>query len=123
MAHPTQHLAAVPRIVVGDRPIRGGGFVASGPKYLFTLIHEIGQAVDHRLRIVPSFVARTHHGADWTAYPAIVYRGRNVFGPEHPEAGTPRYGEHFAEGYAHMLTRPAALTAPQRALIRRLAGI
>jgi hypothetical protein len=136
---PTPHLRAVPTIVVGDRPASGGGFapaaheirlnrrtfVAShNARYLFTLVHEIGHAVDHLLHITTRFVSETHRaGAEWSAYRAIVYRGTNVFPPDHPEAGTPRYGEHFAEGYGHLLTRPAALTETQRILIRRLAGL
>lgn len=129
---PDAHLSAIPTIVVGERPPSGGGFYRSprlirlnrrtfasiwNRQFLFTLIHEIGHAVDAHRNIVAGFVARTQRqGRDWTTFRAIVYRGRN----RRPDR-TPQYGEHFAEGYAHMLTRPSRLTVPQQALMRRLA--
>jgi len=134
---PTGHLVAIPlNIIVGDRPSSGGAFVASPPaiglnrgtfaaswnrRYLFTLIHEIGHAVDRHFRIVSRLIRATERsGADWNSYRAIEYRGRNRI-RSGPDAGTPAYGEHFAEGYAHLLTRPHRLTRAQQSLIRRLA--
>jgi hypothetical protein len=136
---PSGHLRAIPPIVIGDRPAAGGRFRRSpceiglnrrtfvadhNARYLFTLLHEIGHAVDHANHIVSTFQRETRKtGPDWATYRAIVYLGRNRFPPSDPEAGTPLYGEHFAEGYAKMLTRPAGLTPAQQALIRRLAGL
>jgi hypothetical protein len=141
---PQQHLADVPPIVIGDWPASGGGYrnprapvrghAPAGPciglnratfgadhnrRYLFTLLHEIGHAVDHRLHAVSRFQRTSNEtGAEWDAFRAIHYGGRN----RRPD-GTPAYGEHFAEGYAHMLTRRSAMEAPQQALIRRMAAL
>ncbi len=38
-------------------------------------------------------------------------------------AGTPRFGEHFAEGYEHMLCSARHLSARKALTIRRLAGL
>lgn len=142
---PESHLSFVPPIEIGDRPRSGGAYVpdAGDPpaplirlsrhvfaasynaRYLFTLIHEIGHAVDRNLRAVYRFQARTNRAdadadarREWEAFRAIEYRGRN----RRPD-GTPQYGEHFAEGYAHCLTRPAALTQEQQRIIRDMAEI
>lgn len=138
---PAQHLRHVPTIAVGDRPARGGGYFSSPPRiglnrgvfsadynqhHLFTLLHECGHAVDRGTHAVARFASQcggnlrdgAPGNADWESYRAIRYRGRN----KRPD-GTPQFGEHFAEGYAILLTRPARLNASQQRIIRRMAGM
>jgi hypothetical protein len=142
---PESHLPFVPPIEIGNIPRSGGAYVpdAGDPpqpvirlsrhvfaatynaRYLFTLIHEIGHAVDRQLHAVYRFQRRTNReGADadaareWEAFRAIEYRGRNLRAD-----GTPEYGEHFAEGYAHCLTRPGAITREQQRIIREMAEL
>jgi hypothetical protein len=142
---PIAHLSAIPPIIVGDRPSSGGGYSAGAirlnrrtfgarhnARYLFTLVHEVGHAVDRARHAVARFQSQTGEtGPEWDAYRAIVYNGHNCFPAGttdtdrggHPIAGTPRYGEHFAEGYAHLLCSGRHLTSTQMAIIRRLAGM
>jgi hypothetical protein len=132
---PPKHWVTIPPIRVGDRPGRGGGYVRNPPtiflnrrtfgarwnrRWLFTLLHEIGHAVDHRLgNIVERFVAQSGRtGRYWQAYRAIDYRGTN-----RRSDGTPQYGEHFAEGYALLLTRPHVLSPVQRSVIGQMCGL
>ncbi|MBL9010818.1 MAG: hypothetical protein JNL56_06540 [Alphaproteobacteria bacterium] len=137
---PVQHLGAIPEIWIGNRPASGGGFYRNPPhiglnrrtfdaehnrRHLFTLLHEIGHAVDRQLHAVTQFQHRCTasgdsepSGAEWTLYRAIAYGGRN-----RRADGTPAYGEHFAEGYAILLTRPSRITTAQQRLIRTLARL
>ena len=138
---PPAHLRHVPPIAVGNRPASGGAFYNSPPRiglsrstfsashnrnHLFTLIHECGHAVDRATNAVARFASQcggnlvngASGNADWDAYRAIHYGGRNK-----RRDGTPAFGEHFAEGYAILLTRPARLTTTQQAIIRRMAGM
>lgn len=142
---PAQHLPAVPPIHIGDRSRSGGGFSEGrirsnrltfgaryNRRYLFTLVHEIGHAVDRSRHAVARFQNETREtGEAWAAYRAIAYMGTNRFPASStatdrggvPVAGTPRFGEHFAEGYAHLLCRGRHLTEQQAAIIRRIAGM
>ena len=142
---PEQHLRYVPTIAIGDRPVSGGGFSAGlirlnrrtfgaehNRRYLFTLVHEIGHAVDRATHCVVRFQNTTAEtGAEWLAFRAIEYRGRNRFPAAssvvdrggQPVGGTPRFGEHFAEGYAHLRCSGRHMTPQQSLIIRRLAGL
>ena len=127
---PDAHVRFIPRIEVGDSA-PGGSFRPDlhrillnretfgsswNRNYLFTLIHEIGHAVDRGMHAVAQFMGRTgRSGNDWTTYRSIPYNGRN-----RRADGTPQYGEHFAEGYAIALTRPTRLTHPQLTLIHQI---
>ncbi len=142
---PAQHLLAVPPIYIGDRPHSGGGFsdgairlnrrtfgARHNSRYLFTLVHEVGHAVDRSRNAVVRFQNETGEtGEAWAAYRAIAYMGTNRFPAGStatdrggaPLAGTPRFGEHFAEGYAHLVCSGRHLTREQASIIRRLAGL
>ncbi len=132
---PAFQLSMIPPInIVSVRPNNGGAYKNNPPEirlhrsvfatdynlnYLFTLLHEIGHAVDNHFHIVTTFKNRTHRrGREWEDYRAIHYGGRNRL----PD-GTPKHGEHFAEGYAHILTRHWRLTHRQQSLIRQLARL
>lgn len=138
---PAVHQPYVPTISVGSRPAAGGAFYRSPPRIglarttfvadhninvLFTLLHECGHAVDRETHAVSHFahdcggnlVNGAPGNADWDAYRAIVYRGRN-----RRADGTPQFGEHFAEGYAIFLTHPNRLAGIQQRIIRQMAGL
>jgi len=138
---PIAHLRHVPPIVVGNRPASGGGFYRTPPhiglnfrtfgashnvNQLFTLLHECGHAVDRATHAVAAFarqcggdlVIGAPGNADWDAYRAIAYGGRN-----RRADGTPAFGEHFAEGYAILLTHPSRITGAQQRIIRAMAGL